>query len=90
MNRIRQIDWNPVEIAQLQQVDNKFTRAVDFWIGSIVPGFITEFAVDTGKSYNAAKQEFLKGPRGRYIRSLYTSIEILLYNKGVMTMASDN
>jgi hypothetical protein len=36
---------------QLQQVDNKFTRAVDFWLGNIVAGFITEFAVDIVKSY---------------------------------------
>jgi hypothetical protein len=89
-NRIRQLEWNSVEIAQLQQVDNKFTRAVDFWLDNIVAGFITEFAVDTAKSYNATEKEFLKGPRGRYIRSLYTSIKMLLYNKGVMTMASDN
>jgi hypothetical protein len=71
-------------------VNNKFTRAVDFWLDSIVAGFITKFAVDTAKSYNAAKQEFLRGPQGRYIRSLYISIKIFLYNKGVMTMESDN
>jgi hypothetical protein len=71
-------------------VNNKFTCAVDFWLDSIVVGFITEFAVDTVKSYSAAEQEFLHGPRGRYIRSLYTSIKILLYNKGVLTMESDN
>jgi hypothetical protein len=62
-------------------------RAIDFWLDNIVAKFITEFAVDTTKSYNAYEQEFLKGLRGRYIRSLYTSIEILLYNKGVMTMS---
>jgi hypothetical protein len=89
-NQIRQLEWNPVQIVQLQQVNNKFTRVVDFWLDSIVAGFITEFAVDTTKSYNAAEKEFLRGPRGRYIRSLYTSIKILLYNNGVMTMASDN
>jgi hypothetical protein len=66
-NRIRQLEWNPTEIAHLQQVDNKFTHAVDFWLDNIVAGFITEFAVDTAKSYNAAEKEFLKGPRGRYI-----------------------
>jgi hypothetical protein len=59
-NRIRQIEWNPVEITQLQQVNNKFTRAVDFWLDSIVAGFITEFAVDTAKSYNATEKEFLR------------------------------
>jgi hypothetical protein len=89
-NQIRQLDWTPVQIEQLQQVNNKFTRAVDFWLDSIVTGFITEFAVDTTKSYSATEQEFLRGPHGRYIRSLYTSIKILLYNKGVMTMEADS
>ena len=70
-------------------MNNKFTRAVDFWLDSIVVGFITKFVTDTAKSYSTTKQEFLQGPRGRYIQSLYTSIKILLYNKGVMTMESD-
>jgi hypothetical protein len=66
-NWIQQIEWTPVHIEQLQQVNNKFTRAVDFWLDNIVVGFITKFAVDTTKSYNAAEQEFLRGPQGRYI-----------------------
>jgi hypothetical protein len=61
-NRIRHLEWNPVEIVQLQQVDNKFTCAVDFWLDNIVARFITEFAVDTVKYYSAGEQEFLKGP----------------------------
>ena len=69
---------------------NKFTHVVDFWLDGIVAGFITEFVVDTAKSCSAAEQEFLQGPQGRYIQSLYTSIKILLYNKGVMIMESDN
>jgi hypothetical protein len=79
-----------VKITQLQQVDKKFTHAVDFWLDNIVEGLIKEFVVDTAKSYSVAEKTFLKGPRGRYIRSLYTSINILLYKKGVMTMASNN
>jgi hypothetical protein len=67
-NRTRQLEWNSVEITQLQKADNKFTHAVDFWLDNIVTRFIIEFPVDTAKSYNAAEQEFLKGPRGRYIR----------------------
>jgi hypothetical protein len=89
-NQIKQLEWNPEEITQLQQVYNKFMRAVDFWLDNIVAGFIREFPVDTTKSYNATEKEFLNGPGGRYIISLYTSIKILIYNKCVMTMASDN
>jgi hypothetical protein len=74
---------------QLQQVDNKFTRAVDFGLDIIVAEVFIEFAVDTTKSYNAVVQELLKGPQSRYIRSLNTSIKMLLYNKFVMKMASN-
>jgi hypothetical protein len=89
-NQIRQLDWTPIQIQQLQQANNKFTCTIYFWLDSIVAGFITEFIVDIAKSYSFTEQEFLRGPRGRYIQSLYTSIKILLYNKGVMTMESDN
>jgi hypothetical protein len=79
-----------MDIAQLQQVNNKFMRVVDFWLDSIIARFIIEFVVDTVKSYTIVNKEFLKGPRVRYIISLYTSINILLYDKGVMTMESYN
>jgi hypothetical protein len=90
MNQFQQLEWTPVPIEQLLQVNNKFTHIVDFWLDSIVVGFITKFGVDTVKSYNAVEKEFLRRPRGRYIRSLYTSIKILLYNKGVKMMELDN
>jgi hypothetical protein len=77
-----------VKIMQLQQVNNKNMCALDFWLGNIISGLITKFAVHTAKSYTVAEKEFLKGLRGRYIRLLYTSINILLYDKVVMTMES--
>jgi hypothetical protein len=89
-NRIRPVEWTTENIARIQKVNNKFTHIVDFWLDNIVAGFITKFAVDTAKSYTVAKKDFLKGLRGRYIRSLYMSIKILLHDKGVMTMESDN
>jgi hypothetical protein len=61
-NHIRQLELNPMEITQLQQVDNKFTRDVDLSLDGIVSGFITEFAVDTMKSYSTKEKEFLRGP----------------------------
>jgi hypothetical protein len=49
---------------RLERVNNKFTCAVDFWLDNITVGFITEFAVDTMKSYTVAEKDFLKGPEG--------------------------
>jgi hypothetical protein len=56
MNWIQQIYWTLVQIQQLQQVNNKFTSAVNFWLESIVAGFIIEFVVDTTNSYNITEK----------------------------------
>jgi hypothetical protein len=87
---IRPVEWTSENIAWIQKVNNKFTHAMDFWLDNIVAGFITEFVVDTAKCYNVAEHEFFKGPRGIYIRSLYLSINILMHDKGVMTMELDS
>jgi hypothetical protein len=60
-----------------------------FLVGRYYCRVITEFVVNTGKSYTSAEHDFLKGPKGRYIMSLYMSIKILLHDKGMMTMESD-
>jgi hypothetical protein len=89
-NQIRPVEWTVENIARLERVSNKFTHTVDFLLDNITIGFIAEFAVDTMKSYTVVEKDFLKGPIGRYIRSLYTLINILLCDKGVMTMESNN
>jgi hypothetical protein len=89
-DRIRLVVWIAENIARLEIVNNKFMCVIDFWLDIITPGFITNFVVDTMSSYTATERDFLKGPRGRYIMSLYTSIKILLHDKGMMTMESDN
>ena len=90
MNRVRSVEWIEENIARLKRVTNKFMHTVYFWLDNIVVWYITEFGVDTSKSYSVAEKFFLKGPRGRYIRLLYTSIKILLHDKGVLTMELDN
>jgi hypothetical protein len=59
-----------MEIALLQQFNNKFMQTLYFWLDNIIACFINEFAVDTAKSNTAANQDFLKGPRGRLIQIL--------------------
>jgi len=89
-NRIRLVEWTAENIVRLQRVNKKFMRAVDFSLDNIVAGFISEFVVDTMELYTVAEKDLFKGPRGRYTRYLYTSIKILLHDKGMMTMESDN
>ena len=73
-------------IERLKGVRNPVSRAVDFWINSILEGYITEFVVDTITSYNEAERKKFQGPRGRYLSSLNMWIKILVCEKGIMQM----
>ncbi len=80
------IVWTPELVRRLEESEEKIVRAVDHWLDHIIGGFITEFAVDTSISYSEVEQHFLKGPRGKYVKSLNTWIKMLLCEKRVMQL----
>ena len=73
----------------MKNLDNPITRTVDFWLVSVLEGFVREFAVDHRKSFSEAERYFFKGYRGKYLKSLNLSIKMLLHEKGVMDLVSD-
>ena len=66
------IVWTPELVRRLKALEDKIVRVVDHWLNWIIVGFIIEFAIDTTVSYIEAKRRFLKGLRGKYIKSLNT------------------
>ena len=42
----RNIVWTPELIQIVKNLDNPITRIVDFWLVSVLEGFIIEFAID--------------------------------------------
>jgi hypothetical protein len=82
-------DWTLVRIKQLKRVNNAVSRAVDFWTHSTLEGYVTEFAIDTLKSFSEGETEFFKGPRGKYLNSLSLRIKMLLAEKGILLIQSD-
>jgi len=62
--------WTPELVRRLEASEDKIARAIDHWLDQIIGGFIIEFAVDTLVSYSEAERCFLKGPRGKYLKSL--------------------
>ena len=65
----------------MKNLDNPITRAVDFWLASVLDGFVTKFEVDQTKSFSEAKWYFFKGYRGKYLKYLNLSIKMLLHEK---------
>ena len=67
----------------MAQVSNPISRAVDFWIDSILEGYVTKFVVEAITSYSEVERQFFQGPRGRYLMYINLWIKILLYEKGI-------
>ena len=44
-------------IERWKRVNNPISRVVDFWVDSILEGYITEFVVDTITSYSEAERK---------------------------------
>ena len=68
--RRQAVEWNAQLIHELTSVSNPISRAIYFWVDSILQGYITEFAVETITSYSEAKIIFFQGPYGRYLLSI--------------------
>ena len=73
-------------IQELQETDNKASRAVEVWLDSILEGYITDFAFDTNNSFSEAEREFFNGPQGRFLLSLQLFIKHLVYEKAILKM----
>ena len=56
------IKWSGELVYEVSSVSNPISRAFDFWVDSILQGYITEFAIDTITSYSEAKRNFFQGP----------------------------
>ena len=85
----RNIVWTPELIHTVKSVDNPISRVVDFWLASLLEGFITEFAVDQRKSFSEVERYFFKGYRGKYLKSLNLSLKMLLHEKRILDIFSD-
>ena len=85
----RNIVWMLELVQAVQNLNNPITRVVDFWLASVLGGFVTEFVVDQRKSFSEAEQYFFKGYRGKYLNSLKLSVKMLLHEKGVLDIYSD-
>jgi len=59
---------------------------VDYWIDSILGGYVIEFEINTSTNYSEVEHRFFKGPRGKYLKSLKTYIKMLLREKQVMPL----
>ena len=81
-------EWRAQLIHELTSISNPISRAVYFWVDSILQGYITEFAVETITSYSEVERHFFQGPQRRYLLSINTWIKMLVYEKGILQLSS--
>ena len=62
--------WSDKLDHKVTSVSNTISIVVDFWVDSILQGYITEFEVDTITSYSEVEINFFQGPRRRDLLSI--------------------
>ena len=56
------VEWNDQLVHEVSSASNAISRAIDFWVDSILQGYITKFVVDTITSYSEDERIFFHGP----------------------------
>jgi hypothetical protein len=54
-------NWTPELVRQVDSVDNRTSHAVEFWLDSILGGYITKFSIDCTQAYSVTERDFFKG-----------------------------
>ena len=52
------VEWSDQLVRKITSVSNTISRAVDFWVDSILQRYITNFAIETITSYSGAERIF--------------------------------
>jgi hypothetical protein len=54
--------WDKILVDRLKELDNKWTRAIDFWFSRMKEGYIIEIVVEYTNSFSEAERKFVEGP----------------------------
>ena len=82
------VEWSNQLVHKVTSVSNTISRDVDFWVNSILQGYITFFIVEDITSYSEAERIFFQGTQRRYLLSFSTWIKMLIYEKGILQISS--
>ena len=55
------VELNDQLVREITSVSNTISRVVDFWVNSILQGYINEFVVETITPYSEAERKFFQG-----------------------------
>jgi hypothetical protein len=79
--------WDTQTLAALQRLDCPVTRVVDFWVSTMLEGYIIEFAAENHQYFSWAEEIFKKGVRGRILREIPLWIKVFLIEEGMLIMS---
>lgn len=76
-------------IQKIKTISNRVSHTIELWLDNVLGGYVTKCSIDFTHSYSAAEIEFFKESHGRYLKSMYMLIKMLLCDKNIMRMEFD-
>jgi hypothetical protein len=79
--------WDTKKLAALQRLDCPVTRVVDFWVSTMLEGYIIEFVAENHQSFSWEEEIFKKGARGKLLREIPMWIKVFLMEERMLIMS---
>jgi len=79
-------DCVPSNLAPLWHFDNDLTRLVDFWVHTIVEGYIVKFAAENYQSFSRVEVVFKPRLRGKLVREVSLWIKMFTMEQGLLPL----
>jgi hypothetical protein len=86
---VEPIVWDQAKLDSLKVLDNKWTRAIDFWFTRVKEGYIIEFSIEYSDSFSEAERKFEEGPRKWMLEEIPLWIKMLFVERRMMCMEPD-
>lgn len=83
------ISWTKDRLNLLNDVNNCWSREVDFRYTSVVEGYTMDFMVEGSNSFSEVERKKIQRPRGKFINYVPLWIKMLLYDKGIMSIENN-
>jgi hypothetical protein len=86
----RKYNWTVEGLVTLHHLDHLISRAVDFWVQTVLEGYIIEFSAENHQYFSKEEAIFKEGARGRLLWEIPLWIKVLLVEEGMFLVPSAN
>lgn len=81
-------DWAPSGLVSLRHLDNDLKKVVNFWVHTMVEGYIDEFTAENYQSLSRVEVVFKSRLRGKLVREVSLRLKMFMEEEGILPFST--